>query len=179
MRQDLKFEIHLVASEQAQRRAVAAVAPESSPLAVDVGAASDLGALERLLFTMLQVPIPARSIDAVISLAPDIDLWMPDSVSWAVLVDGLDHCPAEVARTAADIWPPIIDRWRSMAEKSFIAVLIADSSRRLVLDALRAENLQLKRSGESPDAVTFIGPVPVYVDGVLDEVASAGARPPS
>jgi hypothetical protein len=175
MNSTFRFEIHVVANEEQQRQTVAAIAADSSPLTVDVGVASDLEELERALFAMFQVPIPARSIDAVISLAPDIDLWMPDAASWVVLVNGFDRCPPEVARTAADIWPPILDRWRSMAEKSFVAVLIASNSRPLVLDALRAENVRLKEFGELPDTVAYVAPVPIFVDGVRDEAASVGA----
>jgi hypothetical protein len=121
------------------------------------------------------VPIPAVGLDAVISLAVDIDEWMPTSAGWVVRIAGLDSCPDDVARSAADVWPPIIDRWRSRADHSFVAVLECSAERPRVMDALRRENLRLRRSGERPDAVTFIGPVPVYVDGVLDEETSAGA----
>jgi hypothetical protein len=80
---------------------------------------------------------------------------------------------------AVQILPPILDRWRSAAGHSFVVALESTSRRARVLDLLSVGNRRLRESGERPGTVTFIGPVPVYVDGVLDEAASAGARPPS
>jgi hypothetical protein len=170
-----RYAVHVVAPVQSSHLVAAERERGCDPLAADISGASTAEDLERLLVDSLGIPIPSRGFDAIISLAADLDVWLPPAAGWVFTLKGIDHCDASVRATAADIWPPIIDRWRSGADHLFVVIIECVDTRAEVLRALAAENRKLKAFGQDPDTVAWVDAVPVYVDGVLDEETSAGA----
>ena len=171
------FTIQLVGSEDACQPWLTAVqARRGTVLTLRAGGLADVSSLEQSLLRVFQIPYPSVGFDSIIDFGSSLDEWMESPGGFLFVVRGIDLCPDEVQRTIAEILPYMIDRWRSIGHH-YDAVIAATASRPVLLEALRTSNDKLRQAGDEPYNATFIGPVRVYVDGVLDEVASAGARP--
>jgi hypothetical protein len=179
MKPATSFAIHLVVDACASEPALESVRLRGGAvLELDVAKVEDLDALERALIRTFHIPYPSRGFQSLIDYGSSLGEWMDSTRGFMLFVTGIDGCPEPVARQLVAILPFMIDRWRSIGI-AYDTQIVATTSRSALLDELRSSNSRLKAFGELPDRVVESGPVPVYVDGVLDEAASAGARPPS
>jgi hypothetical protein len=171
------FAIHLVVDACASGPALErARLRGGTVLELDVATIQDVGSLETALISTFQIPYPSRGFQSLIDYGSSLDEWMDATGGFAFFITGIDDCPEPVGRQLVAILPFMIDRWRSTGI-AYDAQLVATASRSALLDELRSSNSRLKAFGGMPDRVVESGPIPVYVDGVLDEVASAGAPP--
>jgi hypothetical protein len=143
-------------------------------LELDIAGVRDLEQLERQLTKVFRIPYPSSGMQSIIDFGSSLDEWMTAPAGYCFAVGGVDSAAPEVSSGLAEILPFMIDRWRSIGTPYF-AVLACRQSRQSIVGALQASNSELRRFGGDPARVAPSGPVPVYVDGVLDEETSAGA----
>lgn len=169
------FAVHVVAGSNGVKLATGPAGERGARfLRLDISSLRTDDDLERVMINLFEIPYPSAGFQSLIDFGSSLDEWMHSPAGYVLVVRGCDAAAPGVARRLADILPFMIDRWRSIGTP-YTAVLECAESRPAVLAMLQEANRELRVFGESSARVARSGPVPVYVDGQLDEAVSVGA----